>query len=90
VFTEMINRYHGRSHQYRCGYMLEVDGERGKTEEKGGKRMEMVLAILMALGIYVGIPVIIGLSVCGVYIMVGHRARREAKAEVVKEAEAIV
>jgi hypothetical protein len=52
--------------------------------------METVLAILMALGIYVGIPVIIGLSVCGVYIMVGHRAHREAKAEVVKEAEAIV
>jgi hypothetical protein len=54
--------------------------------------METFLAILMALGIFVGIPIIIGLSVVGVYLMSNRRVLRtqrakalEASAEAVKE-----
>ena len=37
--------------------------------------MEMTLTILMALGIFVGIPVVIGLAVAGAYVVVDRRNR---------------
>ena len=45
--------------------------------------METTLAILMVLGIFVGIPVVIGLAIAGVYALGGRRvvrAERYAKA----------
>ena len=41
--------------------------------------MEMTLAILMALGIYVGIPVVIGLAVAGGYVAMDRRVRKVAQ-----------
>jgi flagellar biosynthesis component FlhA len=57
--------------------------------KKGGKRMETTLAILMALGIYVGIPVVIGLAIGGVFVMADRRVRRTQKAAV-NEAKAAI
>ncbi len=45
----------------------------------------MTLAILMVLGIFVGIPAVIGFTVAGTYVLAGHRAeKREHKAETAK------
>ncbi len=52
--------------------------------------METTLAILMALGIYVGIPVIIGLTIGGAFVTADRRARKAEQARAVKEAEAAV
>ena len=38
--------------------------------------METTLAILMVLGIFVGIPAIIGFAIAGVYILTDRRALR--------------
>ena len=38
--------------------------------------METTLAILMVLGIFVGIPAVIGFAIAGVYALTGHRARK--------------
>lgn len=43
--------------------------------------METTLAILMVLGIFVGIPAVIGFAVAGVYIMSDRRARRAERAK---------
>ncbi len=52
--------------------------------------METTLAILMVLGIFVGIPALIGFAIAGTYIMVDRRARRVERAKAVDEvAEAL-
>jgi hypothetical protein len=38
--------------------------------------METVLAILLVLGIFIGIPAVIGFAIAGVYIMSDRRSRR--------------
>jgi flagellar biosynthesis component FlhA len=48
--------------------------------------METTLAVLMVLGIFVGIPAIIGFAIAGVYIMGNRRARRAERAQSVAEA----
>lgn len=40
--------------------------------------METVLAILMALGIFVGIPAVIGFTIVGTFALIEHRAKRAA------------
>lgn len=47
--------------------------------------METTLAILMVLGIFVGIPAMIGLAIAGLYIQTDRKARR---AELAKAKEA--
>jgi len=49
--------------------------------------METALAILMVLGIYIGIPVAIGFAIGGVYIMSSRRARRAERATAPTTAE---
>ncbi len=43
--------------------------------------METALAILMVLGVFVGIPAIIGLAIAGLYIRGGRRVRRAERAK---------
>ena len=51
--------------------------------------METTLAILMVLGIFVGIPAIIGFTIAGVYALGGRQAlRAERHAKAVGEAQA--
>jgi len=38
--------------------------------------METTLAILMALGIFVGVPAVIGFAIAGVYVALGRRTLR--------------
>lgn len=52
--------------------------------------METTLAILMVLGIFVGIPAIIGLAIAGTYIRGDRRVRRAERAKAMEEAEALV
>jgi hypothetical protein len=45
--------------------------------------METTLAILMVLGIFVGVPAVIGFAIAGVYALTGRRAvraKRQAEA----------
>jgi len=51
--------------------------------------METFLAILLALGIYVVIPIFIGLSICTAAILFDRRHQKVEKTKVVKEAEKI-
>ena len=51
--------------------------------------METALAILLALGIYIGIPAAIGFTIVGVVMLSGHQARRVERARLVAEAEAL-
>ncbi|MFC2010149.1 hypothetical protein ACFLUL_01045, partial [Chloroflexota bacterium] len=51
---------------------------------------ETTLAILMVLGIYVGIPVVIGLVIGGAFVTADRRARRAERAKAIAEAEAAV
>jgi hypothetical protein len=51
--------------------------------------MEMALAILMVLGIFVGIPVIIGLAITGVYFLNDRKVRKVGNTGAAKEAEVI-
>ena len=50
--------------------------------------MEMTLAILIVLGIFVGIPAVVGFAIAGVYMMSDRRARRAERAKAVAKAEA--
>ncbi len=50
--------------------------------------MEMTMAILMVLGIFVGIPAIIGFAIAGMYIKSDRRARRAERAKAMEEAVA--
>ena len=45
--------------------------------------METTLAILMVLGIFVGIPAVIGFAIAGAYVLRAHRVReaQRVKAE---------
>jgi len=49
--------------------------------------METTLAVLMTLGIFVGIPVVIGLAVAGGYVLADRRVRK-AKYQTEKVTEA--
>jgi len=46
--------------------------------------MEIALAILMVLGIFVGIPALIGFAIAGTYILSGRRVRRAQPAKAVE------
>jgi hypothetical protein len=48
--------------------------------------MELVLAILMGLGIFLVIPVIIGLSTIGIYLLNRRRALHTERADLLKGA----
>ncbi|MFC1957317.1 hypothetical protein ACFLX0_00660 [Chloroflexota bacterium] len=50
--------------------------------------MEIVLAILMVLGIFVGIPALIGFAIVGVYACSDRQVRRAERAKAVEEAVA--
>ena len=52
--------------------------------------MELALAIMMALGIFVAIPAVIGFTIVGIHILHNRRVRRIKGARAVKEAEAVV
>ena len=52
--------------------------------------MELVLAILMGLGIFLVIPVIIGLSTIGIYLLNRRRALNTKRATLKKDAVADV
>ncbi len=41
--------------------------------------MEMTLAILMVLGIFVGIPAVIGFAIVGTYALVNQKAKQQVK-----------
>ena len=43
--------------------------------------MGTTLAVLMVLGIFVGIPAVIGFSIAGVYILSDRRARKAERAK---------
>lgn len=49
--------------------------------------MELVLAILMGLGIFLVIPVIIGLSTIGIYLLNRRRVLNSERSNVLKGAE---
>lgn len=50
--------------------------------------MELALAILMVLGIFVGIPAVIGFAIVGVFFLREQRIRRIERAKAVGEAQA--
>ena len=52
--------------------------------------METFLAVLLALGIYVVIPILIGLSICTAAILYDRRRHKVEKSEGVKEVEKAV
>jgi hypothetical protein len=52
--------------------------------------METFLAVLLALGIYVVIPILIGLLVCTAAILYDRRHHKVEKTKAVKESEKIV
>jgi hypothetical protein len=52
--------------------------------------METFLAVLLALGIYVVIPILIGLLICTAGILYDRRHHKVEKTEVIEEAEKIV
>ena len=49
--------------------------------------MEIFLAVLLALGIYVVIPILIGLSICTTAILYDRRRHKVEKPEGVEEVE---
>jgi len=49
--------------------------------------METTLAILMVLGIYLGIPAVIGFAIVGVYLFIDQRVRRTKRARAMAEAQ---
>jgi hypothetical protein len=49
--------------------------------------METFLAVLLALGIYVVIPILIGLSICTAAILYDRRHHKAEKMQAVEEAE---
>jgi flagellar biosynthesis component FlhA len=48
--------------------------------------METTLAVLMVLGIFVGIPAVIGFAIAGMYILSDRRARRAERVQSLTEA----
>jgi hypothetical protein len=50
--------------------------------------MELTLAILIVLGIFIGIPAVVGFAIAGVYLLSDRRARRSERAETVAKTEA--
>jgi flagellar biosynthesis component FlhA len=58
-------------------------------ENEGVKSMETGLAILMVLGIFVGIPALIGIAIGSMYLMSNRRVRRAERAKALEEAEVI-
>ena len=50
--------------------------------------MEMTLGILMALGIFVAIPALIGFAIAGACILIAHRTRRTERAKAPADAKA--
>ena len=46
--------------------------------------MELALAIMMVLGIFIAIPAVIGFAIGGTYIMSDRRARRAERAEAIE------
>ena len=48
--------------------------------------METTLAILMVLGIFVGIPAVIGFAIAGVYVLRDQQTRRAERAKAVETA----
>ncbi len=52
--------------------------------------MEMVLAILMVLGIFIGVPFIVGLAIGGAYMVHERRVLKTEKANAVEKAKEIV
>lgn len=52
--------------------------------------METALAILMALGIFVAIPCLIGVSIASVFILKDSRVRSTKRAMAIREAKATV
>ena len=48
--------------------------------------METALAILMALGIYLVGPAVLGFAIAGIFILVDRRARRAQQAKSLEEA----
>ena len=51
--------------------------------------METVLAVLMAIGIFVGIPVLVGLTIIGIYFGSQRRVRRKERIETTESLEEI-
>lgn len=51
--------------------------------------MELTLAILIVLGIFVGIPALIGFTIVGAYELRNRRVRKANQVKAVKEAEVI-
>ena len=49
--------------------------------------METFLAILLALTIYVVIPVLIGLAICSIAILYDHKFNKKEKSKMVEELE---
>ncbi len=47
--------------------------------------MELTLAILMVLGIFVGIPAIIGFTIAGGYLLVDRRAQKTKRTKAVEK-----
>lgn len=47
--------------------------------------METVVAILMVLGIFVGVPILIGFAIVGVFLWTDRRAHRAERAEALEE-----
>jgi flagellar biosynthesis component FlhA len=62
---------------------------RSQMEKKEGESMETGLAILMVLGIFVGIPALVGIAIGGMYLMSNRRIRRAERARALAQAEAI-
>ncbi len=52
--------------------------------------METALAILMAIGIFVAIPCLIGVSIASVFVLKDSRVRRAKHAMAIEEAKATV
>lgn len=52
--------------------------------------METTLAILMVLGIFIGIPAVIGFAIARAYILKDHQVRRAGRGKGVEEAETMV
>jgi len=50
--------------------------------------METTLAVLIVLGIFVGIPAVVGFAIAGIYIISDRRGLRAKRAKAVAEAEA--
>ena len=51
--------------------------------------MELALAAMMVLGIFVGIPAVIGFAIAGAYIWKDRQIRRAERADALKEVEAL-